>query len=281
MQPGPPPEFAREFFSQLKEECIPRIEKATVPFFGIQDEQIKRDRTRVLYKVGGHHFILTAAHNLRAIIQNEIPLYIDRSDDKTLPIPIVDAVFHTTEEDHRDVAAIRLPDDVVKHLCKNKEFLTHCDTRSPGGDSDCLYVFFGYPMDWFEGATESSLVSTPLAYYCRRYDGRKNPHGHFDPDLHIALGFTRRAVNMTKERIDELPSPKGISGCGIWQVAEWSREGFERWEPRNTYLTALQHHWSQERDYVIGTWIEHALALIKKEYPDVGPAMDLVYPRPR
>jgi hypothetical protein len=90
------PQFARDFFRRLQKECIPQIEKYTVPFYGIQDDEIKRDRSGVLYKVGGHHFVLTASHDLREIVANNIPLYIDRMDDKSLPIPLGDAIFSGT-----------------------------------------------------------------------------------------------------------------------------------------------------------------------------------------
>jgi hypothetical protein len=110
MSPTALPEFARDFFARLRAECLPRIEKVTVPFYGIQGNDLKRDRTGVLYKVAGHYFILSASHKLRTIVKNNIPLYIDRTDKRSLPISLAGAVFHGTEEKGRDVAAIRLPD---------------------------------------------------------------------------------------------------------------------------------------------------------------------------
>ena len=51
-----------KFCDTLRKECIPGIENATVTLVAIQDEKIVHDRTGVLYRVGDHHFILTASH---------------------------------------------------------------------------------------------------------------------------------------------------------------------------------------------------------------------------
>lgn len=273
------PQFATEFFARLKTECVPRIEKVTVPFYGIQDGQLKRDRTGVLYRIGGHHFILTAAHDLRGIVENNIPLYIDRTDSSTLPIPIVGAVFHTTEEKGRDVAAIKLPDDVVEQLGPNKEFLTQGDIRLTDKDANSLYLVFGYPEDWFGVAAQSAVVSNPLVYACRPYEGETDPNAYCHPDVHIVLEFVQTAVSVPDEGSHELPDLHGVSGCGIWRVAEWSKEGFQRSRPDQVCLVALQHSWYRQRKYIKGTWLGHALALIQDNYPDVSAPMSLVYPK--
>lgn len=271
--------FVAQFFKRLRAECVPLIERSTVPFYGIQEDQIKRDRTGVLYKVAGHHFILTASHGLRPIVENDIPLYVDSTDDSTLPIPIVGAVFHTTEEDGRDVAAIKLPDEVAYELARSKQFLTHSDVREIDTRSNSLYFFFGYPGDWFAGATETALVSEPLAYACRRYIGETNPNEHYDPDVHVVLEFSQAAVDPLDKSSHQLPRLHGVSGCGVWRITEWSKEGFEGWRPDQFCLVALQHSWSRQRKYIKGTWLGYALALIRENYPEVSAAMKLIYPK--
>ena len=269
------PDFVRDFFKRFEAECIPRIERATVPFYAIQDDEVKLDRTGVLYSIAGHHFILTASHDLGAIVRYNIPLYVDRTDHSSLPIPLSDAVFHCTEKERRDVAAIKISDKVAEQLRPNKEFLTHADVRLTDQGGDALYVLFGYPERWFAGATESALVSAPLVYLCRPYEGEVG----FDPKLHVLLGFNQAAENLTEGKSQELPPPYGVSGCGIWRVAEWSKSDLDCWRPDQLSLVALQHSWSEERKYVRGTWLGYALGLIQDNYPDVAAAMSLVYPK--
>ena len=272
------PDAAVQFFARLKEESIPRIERSTVPLYGIRDAQIRRDRTGVLYKVAGHHFILTASHYLRTLVEDNIPLCVDRTDGLSLPVPLAGAMFHGTEEEGRDVAAIKLPADVAKQLLPQKEFLTHSEVRLTDENADSLYVVFGYPERWSGVATRSSVLSRPLVYVCRPYEGECDPTACFDPKVHVVLAFEQNAYNIFQETTEELPPLQGVSGCGIWKVADWSSEGLQRWQPEHTSLVALQHHWDRNRDYVRGTWLGYALALIKDKYPDVSAAMDLVYP---
>ena len=272
------PDPAIAFFGRLKAECIPRIERSTVPWYAIPDTHIQRDRTGVLYKVAGLHFILSASHCLQEVVQRNIALYIDRTDAATLPIPLAGAVFHGTEVEGRDVSAIKLPDDVVEQLLPRKKFLTHSEVRLTDEDNASLYILFGYPALWSGVASESSVISRPLVYACRRYEGPPHPNAFFDPKVNVVLEFEQDAYNVFDKTTEHLPRLEGVSGCGIWRVADWTPEGLQRWRPEQTCLVALQHHWDPDRQYIQGTWLRYALALIKDNYPEVSAAMDLVYP---
>jgi hypothetical protein len=273
------PSLVASFLTRLKAEGIPRIEKAAVAFYGVQDEQVKRDRTGVLYRIADLHFILTASHGLRQIVQNKIPLFIDCADRRELPIPITDAVFHSTEQDGRDVAAIKLSNEVVQRLRPHKEFLTHADVMLNTEQSRALYLLFGYPALWSGFVSETAVRSYGLAYTCLRYDGERDPYEFFDEAVHIALGFDQEAMSMADQTTQQLPQLEGISGCGIWRMAELTKEGVQCWRPEDVCLVALQHRWFPERKYIQGTWIGYALALIQDNYPRVSAAMELVYPQ--
>jgi hypothetical protein len=116
----------REFFDSINSTYLPRIEKATVPILGVQNDRISHDRTGILYRIGGHHFVLTASHKLRQIVGNTIPLYLSLNTLGAEPLPLADARFHSTEEDGRDVAAIWLPLEVAQErlpkLAGNRRF---------------------------------------------------------------------------------------------------------------------------------------------------------------
>jgi len=270
-------DFVVQFFARLKEDCVPRIERATVPLYQIPNADIHLDRTGVLYKVAGHHFILTASHHLQSMVEDNTPLYVDSTDGSSLPIPLAGAMFHGTEEHGRDVAAVKLPPDVAAKLLPQNEFLTHSEVRLTDEKADSLYLVFGYPEKWSGVATQSSVCSRPLLYVCRPYKGQCNPTAFFDPKVNVILAVEQNAYNIIEETTEVLPPLHGVSGCGIWRVADWSAEELLRWRPEHTCLVALQHHWDPKRDYIRGTWLGYALALIKDNYPDVSAAMDLVY----
>ena len=83
----------RDFFRRVHDEVVPRIAAATVPIYGCQDNQVKLDRTGILFRLVDTHFILTAAHKLLKIVGYEIPLYADFGKTKRIPIPLVKATI--------------------------------------------------------------------------------------------------------------------------------------------------------------------------------------------
>lgn len=56
-------------FDDLTQRCIGCIDSVTVPIFCVQDEEVRHDRTGVLYRIADHRFLLTASHALREIVQ--------------------------------------------------------------------------------------------------------------------------------------------------------------------------------------------------------------------
>jgi hypothetical protein len=272
------PRLATAFLGRIKAECMSRIERTTVALYAVQHDQVKRDRTGVLYNVAGHHFILTASHHLRSIVQAGIPLYIDLVDGSSSPIPITDAVFLSTEEDGRDVAAIKLSGEVIEQLRPHKDFLTHADVRLNDRNQDALYLIFGYPEVWSRVVGEHAVASYGMAYSCRPFQGERSPDAFFHQDVHILLEFDQQALSVIDQATHQLPRPHGISGCGIWRVVGLSKEAIRQWRPGHVCLVALQHTWFPQRKYIQGTWVGYALALIQEKYPDVSAAMELAYP---
>lgn len=273
------PDFAKDFFMRLDSEGLPLIDRNTVLFHLIQNDEGKRDRTGVLYKIAGHHFILTASHDFRFICDNDIPLYIDCNDRKTDPIQISspDTFIHFTEEEGRDVAAIKIPQEIVNKLPECKQFLTHNRIKLFDDYEKSLYILFGYPAAWSGIDDDNSFVSEPLVYVCGRYKGKRDPLAHYIKDVHIVLQFNQKATNIFDQSIYDLPKIHGVSGCGIWKIAEWSLHGFQNWNPKQIRLVALQHRWFPHEKYVQGTWINYALDLILENYPEVSNAMKLIY----
>lgn len=275
------PKFAKDFFKRLDSEGLPLIDKHTVLFHCIQNDEGKRDRTGVLYKIAGHHFILTASHDLRFIIDNQIPMYIDCNDQHTDPIQISNSgtIFHFTEEEGRDVAAIKLSSDIIDQLPESKEFLTHNRIKLFDYDKKSLYILFGYPRAWSSIDEDKKFISEPLVYACELYQGKKDPIAHYIKDVHITLQFNQKATSIHDLSSFNLPKIHGVSGCGIWKVAEWSAKAFQNWNPKQIHLVALQHRWFPQEKYIQGTWINYVMDLIRVNYPDVTAAMKLFYRR--
>jgi hypothetical protein len=62
-----------DLFLRVRDKAFPHIESATVPIYGFQDDEVRHNRTGVLFRIADTHFILTAAHDLQTIVQAGIP----------------------------------------------------------------------------------------------------------------------------------------------------------------------------------------------------------------
>jgi len=210
-----------DFFATINETCLRRIDRASVPVLGVQENEIRHDRTGILYRIADEHFVLTAAHKLHQIIEANIPLYLSMNKPGVMPLFLGKAKFHSTEDEGRDVAAIWLPPTTVREVAKHKDFLSHNQIDLNGAESGGPFLFFGYPMSWSgHVASEDYVVSQGLAFVTLPHDGPRLESAHYDQDVHMVLNFKRDAINCLQGGVDTLPKLHGISGCGIWQVGD-------------------------------------------------------------
>ena len=268
----------RDFHNALRASCIPRIDKATTPIIGVQDNRIVHDRSAVLYQIGGHSFALTAAHDLREIVEQNIGLYISVNHPHVLPLPLAEAKFMSTEVDERDLGVIWIPPDIATEVAKFKDFLFHNQINHSQERTNALLLFYGYPMQWAGHLiTERRMVSGALAF--STFEDHLDPSSvrGYDPQLHMLLNFTSDAIEATTGQQKRLPGLKGISGCGIWQVGE--KRGGEAIPRTGETLTlvGIEQGVYSNHDRVKATRIEYALDLILHNYPELRDAMSLAY----
>lgn len=270
---------AQDLMKEFAEHCAAAADNVTVRLFGVQENEVKRDRTGVLYRVADEHFILTAGHDLQGIIDHEIPLFLLPSRAEQEPIHLIDSQFHGTETHGRDVAAIRLTDRVVRSLPPPLEFLGHNNVDLNINQGASPFVIFGYPMQWLDQHEQGIHHTKAMVFVASPYTGDRHAEAFYDPKVNVVLGFDRSAVDLGTHADFALPHPRGISGCGIWRSADWSDLPRKSWANTKPRLVALQHHYFKESKYVQGTWIAYALDLIVDSYPELGKSMNLIYPR--
>ncbi len=277
---SPISERSRKFFDETSKSCLPKIDRFSIPILGVQDDQIRHDRTGVLYRIANDYFVLTAAHDLPEIVNANIPLYLSVNKPGVMPIPLGEAKFHSTEKVGRDVSAIWLPPQTVEEVAKHKDFLAHNQIDLNGADSRGPFVFLGYPMDWSGHLVSDDYVrSVGLAFATSPHSGQMDEDAFFDPKLHVAMNFSRDGIQALTGQIDHLPKPKGISGCGVWQIGDMV-DGELRPRNENTVtLVAIQHRWFPLHDYIQATRIGWALSYIIENYPGVRASMEIAYPK--
>ncbi|MCG3130815.1 MAG: hypothetical protein FLDDKLPJ_01588 [Phycisphaerae bacterium] len=276
------------FIKKIETECLPGIERHTVGIWTVQDDQVRHDRSGVLYAIADRHFILTASHvgddgrTFADAINAQIPLYVSRGELDSLPVPLCgpECWFRGTEASKRsarDICAIELDLETVEHLKATKAFLRH-DRVGHNDDGQGWYMIVGYPRAWTTGCP-TGVAEKPLAYFSTPYEGSFQVDSIFDPNVHVALNFTQDGVEIKSGTGVRLPRIHGVSGCGIWRIADPKSSALGGWSPKQVRLVAIQHSWNKERRFVLGTWIKYVTGRILDEHPDLNRSMNLVYPR--
>ena len=273
------PDQIRELFGIINDTCLKTIDRTSVPILGIQDGEIRHDRTGILYKIADDHFIITASHDLHQIVKANIPLYLSMNKPGVMPVPLGKAKVHSTEDEGRDVAAILLSQETANEVSKHKDFLPHNHIDLNGAESRGPFVFFGYPMHWsVQKVSDDYLMSKGLVFFTLPHSGPRLESAFYDQRLHILLNFTRDAIDCVQESEDQLPRLYGISGCGIWQVGDIIENEVKPRDEESVTLVGIQHRWFPDLDYIQGTKIRFALDFIIENYPELRAAMNIVYP---
>lgn len=271
-------ERARVFNAAVTESCIPRIDRATVPLIIVQNGKITHDRSGVLFQVGDHCFVLTAAHDLPEMVGQNIAIYVSSNHPRVPPLPLGNAKITLTEVKGRDLAVIRIPPDTAAVLTKLKDFLHH-DQIGLSVDPFCsLLLFYGYPERWSGHLiTETGMVSQALAYNTFPDPLDPNEVKDYDPQLHVLANYSPTAIQAMSGETHTLPSLIGVSGCGIWQVGDKVGKSAVPRTAQTLTLVGIQHAVYRTRDRVRATRIGFAMELIAEEYPETRAALSLTY----
>jgi hypothetical protein len=276
------------FFHRVNDEAVPTFDRATVAFYGVQNEKIVKDRTGVLLRIADTMFILTASHDLREIVQNNIPLYVGWNERTELPIPLHDSRFLTTEYESqlgerdvvRDVAAIKLGESAAKEILAGGRIpISLCDIDTNQDHSPALFVMFGFPQAWFR-VDQNGPKCSPLIYLTGIYAGEhwSDAQVEYDPKVHLLLDFKQDALaaNGQTQTLPGYEGIKGVSGCGIWRVTGL-HGSFDNWRPDQCKLVAIQHRYYEKPGYLHTTWIRYGINRIFDDYPELRSAATIIY----
>ncbi len=288
------------FISVVQKQTVPRIEQSTVPFFHLRKNPqtneyengvIDKDRSGVLLKIGDDHFLLTAAHNIPDMVRDKIFLCMSWDEDEHAPIPITTDQIAVSDERTLDVAAIKLLPETAEKLLRRHTPLSLADLAIDCRSSDGLFLIVGYPRagtEFFEQKWNDpyphEIKTESLKCICKRMlDGWKHDKLQYSPEMHIVVGMSASSVSGTSGQPEVLPDHggiQGISGCGIWFIADRNRKlPLSAFGVSDCKLVAIEHSYDEAAGRVAGTWIDVALAFLSLNFPETRPAMKLIYPQ--
>lgn len=266
-----------EYFGKIRDLFVSELLPSSVVFYAVQNDKILHERSGVLFAVGDAHFVLTASHDLTAIIRHGIPLFVSPSGDGIDPVPLHDAQFTCTDEKLPDVAVCRLTPRAVSELLPRAKFLRLNDVDLAASGNDAMYAVVGHPAELFR-LTEDGFGSDPFTLFGRPYHGPYPEGATFDPQVHLSLGFEPQGINALTGSSVSAPHIRGMSGCGIWRIGQWPPQFDSLLDTSKWRLVAIQHRWHKTLNYVQGTFVRHALSLIYHNNPDLQACMKMHYP---
>jgi len=259
-------------WSRMIDECADNI-RSTIAIYGQQNDRLVKDRTGVLFAVGEHYFILTAAHGLEACRTHGIPLYTAPTTPGGYPVPLEVSVFGNKS---MDVAVMEMQADLAEQLLPRRTFLRMTDVDLACETPKGFYVIVGYPNSPEYNRVnnaERSVVTNPFFYGALPFDGHPDAELGYDPATHILLKHVREGLD-SGQQAQYAPRMAGMSGSGIWRLARFDRGHVREWSPDHRRLVAIETSCKHD-SFVKGTWIVHVLNLIAENFPDCRTAMQL------
>jgi hypothetical protein len=219
----------------------------------------------VFVEIGGRHFIATAAHNIAGLPDERIGLVHDERVHGEYGgfisrFPDADTSSYTL-----DLGYLELGQKLAAGC--GKEFLPLSRLRPRCGhvDSSGAYLL-GYP------AGTSGLESRPqcialgavgTATVTREPGSVRNT----EPDVDIVLTYAGDHFNTESQNIMEPVPPDGLSGGGIWAIP--GVEKSKIWSAEDAVLIGIQNRQRRRSGILLGTQIQHWLALVASRNPEL------------
>ena len=222
----------------------------------------------VFVRIGERHFVATAAHNIAGIPDTRIGLvhheqahsgyggFVRRSPDVHEGYSI-------------DVGFLELGADLLDRC--QKEFLPITRIRPYCGhvDPEGAYVL-GYPAaaSELEFPATVGLGGVGSAMLTRKPDDFED----VDADADIILSYSGDVYDPDTGVVGKPSPPEGLSGGGIWAIPGMVNS--KVWSAEQLRLIGIQNRWRRRSEILLGTQIQHWLALIRSHYPALEEILD-------
>lgn len=255
---------------RLRERAGTRMIEHTLPIYAIHgDGHPIAHGTGVLLRIADVHFLLSCAHVLKEASERDARLLIP-SQDRT-PLVVLGGVdYRWTEDERVDLGFAVLPPDVAALVPASKKFLRLSDLDLDRTLRNGVYNVTGYPQQETT-KKDSNIKSSPISYttylHCERFDD------HID-GVTVALIFDLNATGDASGGLARMPYLEGISGCGIWRLADIDQAAPRSWSPEeHVKLVGIEHGFV--RGAIMGSHIAELIALIRREVPALRDSIDL------
>ncbi len=213
--------------------------------------------TGVLLEVAGTRFLVTAAHAIRRIRDLGSVVHIGRRHIR--PISDEPIMSSTDANDLLDVAVLPLSQEIFNLEPMN--VLSMAQTTIGRSFSPphfrCIH---GFPCTKNQQAARANSTERIFTIYSVTYAAARAPTIDLKKHkkiaaIHIGFKYDKKAVAQSGD-IQTLPSPIGMSGGGVWVVADLA-------EPKTVYLDAIGIEFHSNERLIFATRIDKVVDFIR------------------
>jgi hypothetical protein len=251
-------------------ECRGKIGAVTVPLYTQQHGKTILFGSGVQLQVEEKHFILSAGHNFDIRRMLDLPLWVTDGvlGNRLLPVGQVlirssetKDPYHRTDEPF-DIAVCELTEEVGTQISAQKRFLRLTDVDPwDRQEPRSWYMVYGYPTKLsLPDEASLSINGNAVAFCTFIYCDERGELDNFEKEVRIALDFDEATVRDDAGQPASPPDPDGMSGCGIWRLAEAGTDTM-RWKTDDVKLVAIDHGWRKRTKVLVGTRIRYALQM--------------------
>lgn len=225
--------------------------------------------TCVFLRIADKHFLVTAAHVADIAFKHGLPFAVPRkAGQAAFPLLLNFDAGYYSEPD--DISVLELDALTTSELKGFHEFLVINDFDPRPLHPDAGLVVYGCPAQFFSIDDQQLMHVESLGWITTQVRGpRKDEWKHRD----LILRYDPVAHDL-EHKTGTTPRPSGLSGCGIWRVAD------SAYRPRDTFhpqprLVGIETSFFRKDRVLAGTSISRVLDLIAGNYPDLRKAIAL------
>jgi hypothetical protein len=243
----------------------------------------------VLLEISESCFLISAAHVFDYYVIQKAPIYVPRSPEPTVPILLDKVEYYVSpvpahrkaddpdmrEDDPFDVGVCRLPKEISTVLKEHFRFLRLCDVNAVPPRAKGAYMVAGYPGKLVEVLNGGKrLMPTPLLAVANLRDTLPE-ETRLIKNESIFMSISVLGLNQQYEEV-KLPPLQGISGCGMWRLANPARF-IDMWKPEDIRLVGIETS-CLRTEYIRGISMSIVLAMIGYCWPSLRDPINLIYP---
>lgn len=219
--------------------------------------------TGVFLQIADKHFLVTAAHVADIAFKDGLPFLVPRKAGQAshpLQLNFVDGHYVT----EYDISVLELDQPTAAELKGFHDFLVINDLDPQPLHPDAGLVVQGFPAQFFRIDEQRLMHVESLGWITTQVRGPyKEEWKHKD----LVLRYDPVAHNL-EHQTGTTPRPFGLSGCGIWRIAN------SAYRPRDTLhpyprLVGIEHSTFRKDHVLAGTSISRVLDMIANAYPEL------------